>query len=106
MARAGIQPSDKQSETEAHSVTTLFAPSLIFCWLPKSNGEYNTALLNKILLRRSFTSKEEGQFTVAGTLLSSTKVTNCVSSEESLWRWNCGSVDTLKGVNLTNQILP
>lgn len=49
MARAGIQPSDKQPENEAHSVTTLFAPGLIFCWFPKSNSEYNTALLNKIL---------------------------------------------------------
>lgn len=66
MARAGIQPSDKQSENEAHSVTTLFAPSLIFCWLPKSNGEYNTALLNKILLRRCFTSKEEVNLLLQG----------------------------------------
>lgn len=48
-------------------------------WLrqfPKSNSEYNAVLLNKILFRRSFISEEGSQFTVAGTLLSLTKVTN------------------------------
>lgn len=63
------------------------ASSLRFCLLkqlPNSNSVYNTVLLNKISFRRSFICKGGGQFTVTGTLLSLTKVTNpCIFSEES-----------------------
>lgn len=67
-----------QANNQKIQVTALSAQSLRFFWFPQSNSEYSTTLLNKILFRRSVTSKEEGQLTVSGTLLSSTKVTNCV----------------------------